>query len=417
MVPPGDLHGEIADTGAAAEAPGDASSYWAKHLPLLQAGVDGWWPDEGDRLSVYARAQRNKLYWEGGREAEPNKRPFALHRNGYAGLQRYGWLWSGDTFSTWAALKAQIMVGINIGLCGIPWWGTDTGGFVPTPEYTPELYVRWFQFSAFCPSFRSHGRAWKLHLPWGWNLGTAEPKEMDAPWVASWPPDADLHRADVEPICRKFLELRYRLLPYLYSSASETHDTGMPMIRALWLGYSHDAKTWLIDDAYLWGDCFLVAPICAKDATSRTVYLPEGEWWDFWSMERLAGKREITAHAALESMPLYVRAGSIVPMGPVKQYTSETSSQPPILRIYPGADGHFRWYHDDGATFDYEHGAFMRVACAWDDRRRTLTLTRDAGGSMHTTCTVHVELAGSSETRTATLIEEAVRVQFQEALP
>ncbi len=171
MVPPGDLHGAVSDTGAVADMPGDASPYWKRHVPLVQLGVDGWWPDEGDRLSVYARFERNQMYWDGPVELEPNKRPFALHRNGYAGMQRFGWLWSGDTLSTWAALKAQIANGIIVGLCGIPYWGSDTGGFVPTLEYTPELFVRWFQFSSFCPSFRSHGRTWKLHLPWGWNTG------------------------------------------------------------------------------------------------------------------------------------------------------------------------------------------------------------------------------------------------------
>ena len=122
--------------------------------------MDGWWPDEGDRLSTTARLDRNRLYWEGSRRSFSRKRPFALHRNGYAGLQRYGWLWSGDVNSDWKALRTQVMVGIAVGLSGIPYWGTDTGGFVATLELTPELYVRWFQFSAFCPSFRSHGRAW-----------------------------------------------------------------------------------------------------------------------------------------------------------------------------------------------------------------------------------------------------------------
>lgn len=267
IVPPGDLHGKLTDTGAAAEAPGDAVSYWAKHIPVAKMGVDGWWPDEGDRLSVYARLDRNQMYWDGCRQYQPTKRPFALHRNGYAGLQRFGWLWSGDTFSTWDALRAQIMVGINVGVSGIPYWGTDTGGFVPTPEYSPELFVRWFQFSAFCPSFRSHGRAWKLHLPWGWDLGTSGPKEVQGDWVAAWPTEADLHRPDVEVICRKYLQLRYRLLPYLYSAVAQAHSTGMPIIRALWLMYPQDNKAALIDDAYHWGDSFIVAPIHAKGAT------------------------------------------------------------------------------------------------------------------------------------------------------
>ena len=412
MVPPGNLHGHLTDTGAAAQEAGDATAYWSKHAPLLKLGVDGWWPDEGDRLSVYARLERNEMYWEGGRQAQPTKRPFALHRNGYAGLQRFGWLWSGDTFSTWAALRAQIMVGINIGLSGIPWWGTDTGGFVPTVEYTPELFVRWFQFSAFCPSFRSHGRSWKLHLPWGWNLGSAEPKEVEGSWVASWPPDADLHRPDIEPICRKILELRYQLMPYLYSSAAQTRETGIPVIRALWLATPHDPKTHLIDDAYLWGDHLLVAPIATKEATARTVYLPEGQWWDYWKSEKLQGSREINATAALDSIPLFVRAGAIIPIGPVKQYTAQTSSEPTTLRIYPGADGVFTWYEDDGSSFDYEHGGYMRVACKWNDAKRSLTLTRDPSGAMHPNHPTEVELVGNPERRRLDLGDTVSEIRF-----
>ncbi len=140
--PPVDLHGEVTDTGTAAEEPGDAAAYWSRHIPLLRMGVDGWWPDEGDPLPVASHLTRNEMYWEGERQTRPNLRPYALHRNGYAGLQRYGWLWSGDIFSTWKTLAAQVMVGINTGLCGISYWGTDTGGFVPTKEFTAELFVR-----------------------------------------------------------------------------------------------------------------------------------------------------------------------------------------------------------------------------------------------------------------------------------
>lgn len=406
IVPPGDFHGTVADSGAAAETPGDAVSYWAKHIPIAKAGVDGWWPDEGDRLSVYSRLQRNQMYWEGSRQYEPAKRPFALHRNGYAGLQRYGWLWSGDTFSTWNALRAQIMVGINIGLCGIPYWGTDTGGFVPTVEYSPELFVRWFQFSAFCPSFRSHGRSWKLHLPWGWNLGSAGPKEIEGSWVAAWPPDADLHRADVEEICRKYLNLRYQLLPYLYATAAAAHDTGMPIIRALWLMYPHDSEAALIDNAYLWGDSFLVAPIYEKGATQRSVYLPQGAWWNYWTSEHTDGGRQLPFKAGLEELPLFVKAGSIIPMGPVKQFSGEESDAPVTLRIYPGANGRFLWYDDDGSSFEYENGSYMKITCEWDDTSRTLTLMRDAKGKLGKGQKVRVELVGSSQSH-ETVIQDA----------
>ncbi len=237
--PPEDLHGEVGDTGAALDDPSSAAVYWPKHRAVQHAGVDGWWPDEGDELNAASRLARNRMYWEGSQIFQPDTRPFALHRNGYAGLQRYGWLWSGDTLSTWATLAAQVSIGINAGLCGLPYWGTDTGGFVPTKEFTAELFVRWFQFSAFCPSFRCHGRTWKLRLPWGWNLGSYEPAEFDGQFsAATLPQPQDLHNTAVEAICRKYLNLRYQLLPYLYSAVAETHATGLPLMRSLWLSVS-----------------------------------------------------------------------------------------------------------------------------------------------------------------------------------
>jgi Alpha-glucosidases, family 31 of glycosyl hydrolases len=412
IVPPGNFHGTVSDTGTEAGTPGDAAAYWEKHVPLTQAGVDGWWPDEGDRLSVYARLQRNQMYWEGSLKTQPGKRPFALHRNGYAGLQRYGWLWSGDTFSTWETLKAQIMVGINTGLSGIPYWGTDTGGFVPTIEYTPELFVRWFQFSAFCPSFRSHGRSWKLHLPWGWSTGDPGPKEVEGSWVADWPPAADLHRTDVVEICRKFLNLRYQLLPYTYSIAAQTHRSGLPMIRAMWLNYPQDARTLLIDDSYMWGDHILVAPMYDKSATTRTVYLPAGTWWEYWKGDKLEGGREIAAKAELDSMPLFVRAGAIIPFGPVKQHTAEKVDDAIILKVYPGSDGSFQWYDDDGSSFAYESGEYMSVSCEWNDKDRVLTLHRDPAGSLGKGRTVHVEVVGSASKKTISLTEGTTRVEI-----
>ena len=412
VVPPSDFHGEVQDRGAAAETAGDAVPYWAKHTALSKLGVDGWWPDEGDRLNVYARLQRNQMYFEGSRKDNPERRPFALHRNGYAGLQRFGWLWSGDTFSTWEALRAQIMVGINIGLSGIPYWGTDTGGFVPTPEYSPELFVRWFQFSAFCPSFRSHGRSWKLHLPWGWNMGNSGPREVDAPWTANWPSDADLHRPEIEEICRKFLNLRYQLLPYTYSSSAQSHESGLPIIRALWLVYPQDQNAVLLDDEYLWGDNFLVAPVHERSAVKRDLYLPHGAWWNYWTVERLDGGRQITTPAALDTLPLFVKAGAIVPIGPVKQYAAEPSNEPTILRIYPGADGRFRWYDDDGESFAFERGAFMSTVCEWNDGDSVLTLTRDSKGQQGAGRKVRVELVDSAKAQLVTLQDSVTRVKF-----
>jgi alpha-glucosidase (family GH31 glycosyl hydrolase) len=194
----------------------EASCHWDAHRRDFAMGVDGWWPDEGDPLDIASRLVRNRLYWEGPQIDRPNERPYALHRNGYAGMQRYAsFLWSGDVYSTWETLKTHVPIALNTGLSGIPYWGTDIGGFVPTPEFTAELYVRWFQFGAFCPLFRCHGRTWKLRLPWGWNTGDPGPVEINNYGGAAIPDSSQLHDARVEPICRKYLELRYRLLPYL----------------------------------------------------------------------------------------------------------------------------------------------------------------------------------------------------------
>jgi alpha-glucosidase/alpha-D-xyloside xylohydrolase len=401
--PPEDLHGEVGDTGAALKDPSSAAVYWPKHREAWSKGIDGWWPDEGDELRPASRLARNRMYWEGSQLFAPNVRPFALHRNGYAGMQRYAWLWSGDTLSTWKTLAAQVMVGINVGLCGIPYWGTDTGGFVPTKEFTAELFVRWFQFSAFCPSFRCHGRTWMLRLPWGWDMGTYGPAEVGESAAAKLPKPEDLHNKAVEEICRKYLDLRYQLLPYLYSAVAETHATGLPLMRSLWLAYPEDTKAWAVEDAYLWGDSVLVAPVIEPGATYRTTYLPHGVWWDYWNNVRLDGGSEVTREVNLETIPLYVKAGAIVPIGPVKQYTGETSSEPVVFRVYPGADGAMTLYEDDGVSFDYEKGAFTRIVCSWNDGSRTLSLRADPKGQVPKGRVFAVEVAGTTATRRLTM--------------
>ena len=375
--PPEKLYGTAADSGAAAQDVNDAANYWAAHRAVFDLSVDGWWPDEGDGLSPQSRLARNRMYWEGPLKERPNERPWALHRNGYAGLQRYGWLWSGDINSDWAAFAAQIPVGLNTGLTGIPYWGTDTGGFVPTKEYTGELYVRWFQFSTFCPLFRSHGRTWKLHLPWGWNTGEYGPIEEK-----ELPDPKELHNAAVEPICRKYLDLRYQLMPYLYSLVRETHDSGMPIMRAMWLHYPDDPRAVGRSDQYLWGKDMLVAPVIEAGAAARQVYLPRGGWYDFWTGERSDGGRQIERKVDLATLPLYVRAGAILPMGPTRQYVTQPVDKPLSVRIYPGADGQFFLYEDDGASFAYERGEFLRLQMQWNDRSRQLRLALAQGSRM-----------------------------------
>ena len=226
------LTGSVSDSCTAAPLPSgrtpdgrwpydrQVSCYWPVHKQLYDVGIDGWWPDQGDGLDGPSRLARHRMYYEGSQQLRPNERVFALHRNGQAGMQRYAaFLWSGDVYSTWETLKTHVAVAINTGLSGIPYWGTDIGGFVPTKEYTGELHVRWFQFGAFCPLFRAHGRTWHLRLPWGWNTGELGPNEIaNYTGGAANPDESELHNSAVEPICRKYLELRYRLMPYLYSA-------------------------------------------------------------------------------------------------------------------------------------------------------------------------------------------------------
>ncbi len=352
--------------------------YWNMHRPVWEFGVDGWWPDEGDALDGPSRLVRNRMYWEAPQLDRPNERPFALHRNGYPGMQRYGsFLWSGDVNSEWETLRTHVPVALNTGLSGIPYWGTDIGGFIPTRELTGELYVRWFQFGAFCPLFRSHGRTWKLRLPWGWNTGDPGPVETNLT-----PDPRLLHNAQVEPICRKYLELRYRMLPYLYSAVRECVTTGMPVMRALWLHYPDDPQAVARGDEYLWGRDLLVAPVVEPGATERRVYLPRGPWFDFWTGERHEGGREIIRKVDLETMPLYVRAGSIQPLGPVKQYVEQEVDEPLTLTVFPGANAAFFLYEDDGRSFHYRKGEWMGIAMTWNDGRRALALRLARGSRM-----------------------------------
>jgi len=361
----------------------EASCYWDVHRKDFAMGVDGWWPDEGDPMDIASRLVRNRMYWDGPQIDRPNERPYALHRNGYAGMQRYAsFLWSGDVYSKWETLKNHIPIGINTGLSGIPYWGTDIGGFVPTEEFTAELYLRWFQFGAFCPLFRCHGRNWKLRLPWGWNTGDPGPIEISHYEGAAIPDANQLHNAQVEPICRKYLELRYRMLPYLYSAVRECTLTGMPIMRALWLHYAEDPKAVARGDEYLWGRDLLVAPVVEKGATTRQVYLPRGAWHDFWTGERIEGGHAISRKVDLEILPLYVRAGSILPLGPVKQHVHQESDEPLTISIYPGADASFLLYEDDGKSFDYRNGEWMGLQMSWADSQRVLSLKLADGSRM-----------------------------------
>jgi len=389
--------------------------YWPHHKGVFDLGIDGWWPDQGDGLDAPSRLNRIRMYWEGSQLWRPDERPYALHRNGYAGMARYGaFLWSGDVYSTWETLKTHVPVAVNTGLSGIPYWGTDIGGFVPTPEFLGDLYVRWFQFMAFCPLFRAHGRTWHLRLPWGWNLGELGPEETATYAGAGRPPESELRNAQVEPICKKYLELRYRLMPYLYSAVRETSKTGLPILRAMWLHHPDDPAAVARGDQYFWGRDMLVAPVVEKGATSRRVYLPRGTWFDFWTEQRVQGGSEIDRAVDLATMPLYVRAGAVIPMGPVKQYTAEPLDGPLSFTVYPGADGTFELFEDDGRSFEYRQGGWMGITCRWNDRSRRLSLSLTGGSKMRPPLVrdIEVRLAGTPAAQRSKFAGRPITIQL-----
>jgi alpha-glucosidase (family GH31 glycosyl hydrolase) len=415
---PRTLHGEIPPAPGEAAGPDQIATYWARHEgPFKQLGIDGWWPDDGDELPIDARLARHRAYYHGSLAARAGKRPFSLHRTGYAGMKRYGaWVWSGDVFTLWDTLAAHVPVGINFSLSASPFWGSDTGGFTPTRELTGELYVRWFQFSSFTPSFRSHGRVWHTRLPRGWNTGDLGPNEVVAGTEGSSAPDpSELHNAQIEPICKRYLELRYRLMPYLYTAVREAHDTGMPIMRALWLHYPDDPRATARGDEYLWGRDILVAPVVAKGVTHRTLYLPPGRWYDYWSRTPVMGGQEITRYVNLATMPLYVSAGAILPLDPPRQYVDEPTDQPATIAVYPGADGEFVLYEDDGESLDYLRNAATWTRMRWDDRARCLTIEPHEKSSQKPDRPrrFDVRVVSSNATQTVNYVGERILVKFE----
>ncbi len=365
------LHGTIPPKPDEKLDSGHIANYWQQHVNLVRTGVDAWWPDEGDWFDLYERVKRHQLYYQGPLSTTPNVRPWSLHRNGYLGVAQWGgWVWSGDTQAAWKTLEGQIAVGINHSLSLSPYWGSDLGGFYTTDELTGELYARWFQFSAFTPSFRAHGRIWRLHLPWGWGLsdmGFHEGQRVV-------PPQSEMNNRQIEPIARKYDDLRYQLIPYIYTLAREAHDTGMPLMRSLWLHYPDDEHARSVGDEYLWGRDMLVAPVYTKGATSREVYLPKGDWYDWWTHEKQTGGRTVTRKVDLATMPIYARAGAIIPVDPVRQYMAQKVDGPTTLEVFSGANGSFTMYEDDGTSLDYLKDVGTWTRFTWDDAAKRLTI-------------------------------------------
>jgi alpha-glucosidase/alpha-D-xyloside xylohydrolase len=375
------LHGTIPPAPGETVDASHIQSYWQQHVPLLEAGIDAFWPDEGDWFNLFERIKRHQMYYQGRLSIEPSVRPWSLQRNGHPGIAQWGgWVWSGDTESSWKTLEAQIAVGINYSLSIAPYWGSDIGGFYANNELTGELYARWFQFAAFCGSFRSHGRTWWTRLPWGWGGSDMGPREHNNTNTPIPPDDrrnilqSEMNNPAIEPVAKRYAELRYQLMPYTYTLAREARDTGMPLMRAMWLHYPDDARARGMGSQFLWGRDLLVAPVFTKGARSREVYLPAGEWYDWWTTARVSGGRMVTRDVDLATMPIYVRAGAIIPFDPIRQFTGEAVTEPTTVRVFRGANGQFTLYEDDGLSQEYLKGRGSWSAMTWDDRARQLTI-------------------------------------------
>jgi alpha-D-xyloside xylohydrolase len=411
--------------------------YWDQaNRGLFSNGVDAWWcdctepfeadwagavkPEVHDRLAI--NTEQSKRYidagylnaysllhsrgiYEGQRRTTHDKRVINLTRSSYAGQHRYATVtWSGDVCATWDTLRRSIPDGLNFCATGEPYWTVDIGGFFikndsalwfwrgdydvgcraltgpdltePDPKDTGctdlgfhELYVRWLQYGVFLPMFRSHGTDASREI---WRFGEPGTPFYDA--------------------IAKYIRLRYQLLPYIYSLAAQVTFNSYTLLRAVALDYPEDDATHDLTDQYLFGSAFMVCPVTkpmyyhrnsepiSDSVKSRDVYLPKGgKWYDFWTDEVQPGGQAISAAAPLETMPVFVRAGAIVPMSPVMQYVDETPDAPYEVRIYRGADGEFTLYEDAGDGYDYEKGAHALVKLTWNEVRGELVISERTG--------------------------------------
>ena len=375
--------------------PAAAALYWETlQRNLFSLGVDAWWmdatePENDDLVGRSTFAGPGELHrdiyplyatrtaYEGQRQAAPNQRVLILTRSAFPGEQRYGAVtWSGDIGNDWDTLRRQVTAGLGYSVAGMPWWTVDGGGFFrpEKDQYTDaayqERFIRWFQFVTFCPLQRVHGYQTDTEF---WRFGET-----------------------VEREARRYLTLRYRLLPYIYSEAARVSLTGSTLMRPLVLDFAGDARALEQTDEYLFGPALLVSPVLAPAADTWPVYLPQtaGGWYDFWTGNTSVGGEQIVAPSPVSEIPLHVRAGSIVPLGPMLQYTDEKPADPIELRVYPGADGDFTLYEDDGVTYAYERGSSASIPLHWDDRRQVLTIGARMGvfPGMLQTRTFHVIL-------------------------
>jgi alpha-D-xyloside xylohydrolase len=369
--------------------PEAAAWYWKTiHQNIISQGFDSLWADEtepdlppnGAYLRIGPGTQFFNVYplfhtaalYDGFRKDEPGRRALILSRDAFTGAQRNGTIfWSSDIYPTWDTLRRQIPTGLDFAASGITYWSNDTGGWQYLPDEHhparkplldpsdaranvggyddyPELYTRWFQYAAFLPIFRAHGSRNANEV---WSYGK-----------------------EAEPILEKYLRLRYQLMPYIYSLGYQTWLTGAPFMRALPLDFPNDPKVADLRDEYMFGPAFLVAPVTEQGATSRPVYLPAGtDWYNYWTSERVKGGQTITVAAPIDTLPLFVRAGSIIPLGAPIESTHQAQALEKI-RVYPGANAGFTLFTDDGTTYAYEKGAGAVLRFHWNDAAGKLTL-------------------------------------------
>lgn len=329
-------------------------------------------------FNAYALPHAETVY-QGDRAATPNKRVFILTRSGFGGIQRTASaIWSGDIVSRWSNLKEQIAAGIGVGLSGVPNWTFDIGGFTPEDRYRTgkqgfvgatkdmdadqidewqELNTRWFQMGAFTPLFRSHGQNPYREI---FNLSQEDSEHYQA---MVW-----------------YTKLRYSLMPYIYSIAGDMYHKDATLMRGLIMDYRHDKNVADINDQYLFGPSLLINPVYSYGARSRSVYLPKGnDWYDLYTGKKMTGGRTIEASAPLSQMPIFVKAGAIIPSGPQIQHVHDKNTDPLLLTVYTGADGEFELYEDDGKSYGYENGEYSRIPFKYDDQTQRLTIGERTG--------------------------------------
>lgn len=369
--------------------PAATAWYWSiLKTNYVDKGFDAFWADEtepdlppnGSYWHVGPGTEYFNLFplvhtagiYNGMRRVMP-ERALILSRDSYLGAQHNGTIfWSSDISPNWDTLKRQVPTGLNFVASGMPYWSTDIGGWQYLPavhkpahpplidpsdaraevrnyDDYPELYVRWFQYGAFQPNFRTHGSRPENEV---WSYGK-----------------------QAQPILEKYLRLRYQLMPYIYSLGHFSNQTGAPFMRGLFMDFGSDPKTADLGDEYMFGPALLVAPITEQGVTSRTVYLPAGtDWYNYWTNERLHGGQNITVQAPIETLPLFVRAGSMLPLGTEVESTNELQKIAAI-QVYPGADGNFDLYTDDGKTYAYEKGTSQIAHLHWSEATQKFTHT------------------------------------------